>query len=132
MTSSIPDKPESDAPQTTAKPAAEMTTILTPNPASQQLLESMKQQIGLAWQRVWGNQPFPATPVLITTILTVPLLLVLSSVLSFLNALPLIPDLLELIGLIYLLWFAYRYLLFAESRQELVQIINGIKSKVLG
>jgi len=129
MTSNIPEPPPSKA-------ESEMTTILTPNPegtatsTSQQLLLGITQQI----TAVWGNlqKSAQATPTIVAIILGVPVLLVLSSVLSFLNSLPLIPDLLELVGLIYLLWFAYRYLLFAESRQELVKTIDGIKKKVLG
>ncbi len=143
MTSNIPDKPaeKAESQMTTvvappANPSAEMPTILTSPPesssTSQQLWQGLKKQIASLWQKVRGSDLSQATPIIFATILAVPLLLVLSSVIGFLNALPLVPDLLELIGLIYLLWFAYRYLLFAESRQELGKTIAGIKKKVLG
>jgi hypothetical protein len=143
MTSNIPDQPaeKTKSEMTTivappANPSAEMTTILTSPPesssTSQQLWQGLKKQIASLWQKVASSNPSQVTPIIVATILAVPFLLVLSGVSSFLNSLPLVPDLLELIGLIYLLWFAYRYLLFAESRQELLKTIDGIKKKVLG
>jgi len=143
MTSNIPDQPaeKTKSEMTTivappANPSAEMTTILTPSPenssTSHQLWQGIKQQIASMWQKVASSSPTQVTPIIVATILAVPFLLVLSNVIGFLNSLPLIPDLLELIGLIYLLWFTYRYLLFAESRQELGKTIAGIKKKVLG
>ena len=48
------------------------------------------------------------------------------------NDIPLIAPTLELIGLGYSIWFVYRYLLSAASRQELVEEINTLKNRVLG
>lgn len=55
--------------------------------------------------------------------------------LAFLDALddiPLLAPLLELIGLGYVIWFVYRYLLSATSRQELFQDIRTLKANVIG
>ncbi len=55
--------------------------------------------------------------------------------LAFLDALddiPLLAPLLELIGLGYVVWFVYRYLLSAASRQELFQDIRNLKANVVG
>ena len=43
-----------------------------------------------------------------------------------------LPKLLELVGLTYTGWFVYRYLLFKESREELVEEVNQIKAKITG
>jgi hypothetical protein len=45
---------------------------------------------------------------------------------------PLVAPTLELIGLGYAIWFVYRYLLQASSRQELSEEIKTIKERVLG
>merc|ERR1719158_376728 len=49
-----------------------------------------------------------------------------------LNNIPLLPKLMELVGLSYTAWFTYRYLLFKQSRQELIQDIEELKKKVSG
>eukprot|EP00244_Chara_vulgaris_P007071 TRINITY_DN2653_c0_g2_i1.p1 TRINITY_DN2653_c0_g2~~TRINITY_DN2653_c0_g2_i1.p1 ORF type:complete len:223 (+),score=60.93 TRINITY_DN2653_c0_g2_i1:70-669(+) len=56
----------------------------------------------------------------------------LSSVASAVNSVPLLPKLLELIGLGYTSWFVYRYLLFKDTRQELLNEIEDLKAKVTG
>lgn len=48
------------------------------------------------------------------------------------TSLPLISPLLKLVGLGYTSWFVYRYLLKAETRQELVGKFNIIKQEVIG
>jgi hypothetical protein len=43
-----------------------------------------------------------------------------------------LPKLLELIGLVYSSWFIYRYLLFKDSREELIADVDELKSKIVG
>lgn len=43
-----------------------------------------------------------------------------------------VPRLLELVGLGYTGWFTYRYLLFKSSREELLDDIESLKSKIAG
>lgn len=38
----------------------------------------------------------------------------------------------ELVGLGYTAWFTYRYLIFKNSRKELVEDIEELKSKIAG
>lgn len=45
---------------------------------------------------------------------------------------PQVPRLLELVGLGYTGWFTYRYLLFKSSREELLDDIESLKSKIAG
>eukprot|EP00894_Picocystis_sp_ML_P002603 jgi/Pico_ML_1/53120/g3727.t1 len=43
-----------------------------------------------------------------------------------------LPKLMELVGLGYTAWFTYRYLIFKNSRKELVEDIEELKSKIAG
>jgi len=45
---------------------------------------------------------------------------------------PQIPKLFELVGLGYTAWFVYRYLLFKDSREELVKDVDSLKKKITG
>lgn len=54
------------------------------------------------------------------------------ALLDAINDIPLIAPTLQLIGLGYTLWFVYRYLLKASTRQELYQQIDALKQQVLG
>jgi hypothetical protein len=53
------------------------------------------------------------------------------ALLNALNDIPLLSVLLELIGLGYGIWFIYRYLLTAATRQELSGEIQNFKKQVL-
>ncbi|XP_078180055.1 protein CURVATURE THYLAKOID 1A, chloroplastic-like [Carex rostrata] len=55
-----------------------------------------------------------------------------SIVVSAINSVPLLPKIMELVGLGYSGWFVYRYLLFKESRKELVSDIEALKQKITG
>jgi hypothetical protein len=57
---------------------------------------------------------------------------VVIAMLSAVNTIPLLQPTFELIGLGYSLWFAFRYLLKAESRKELSEQLAVFKSKFLG
>ena len=54
------------------------------------------------------------------------------AVLDAVNGVPLLQPIFELIGVFYSLWFAFRYLLKFESRQELSQKFNSFKQQSLG
>ncbi|WP_243903127.1 CAAD domain-containing protein, partial [Aetokthonos hydrillicola] len=45
---------------------------------------------------------------------------------------PLVAPTFELIGIGYSVWFVYRYLLKASTRQELTDEIAGLKTQVVG
>lgn len=55
-----------------------------------------------------------------------------NGVLNVLNAIPLAKPILELIGICYLGWFIWRYLRYADTRQELVQEYRHLKTQVIG
>lgn len=48
------------------------------------------------------------------------------------NEIPLLSPFFELVGLTYSVWFVYRYLLKASTRDELVNEVNSFKSQILG
>ncbi|MBD1217798.1 MAG: CAAD domain-containing protein [Aphanizomenon flos-aquae Clear-A1] len=54
------------------------------------------------------------------------------ALLDSVNDLPLLQPIFELIGLFYSCWFAFRYLLKFETRQELSHKFNSFKQKSLG
>ena len=54
------------------------------------------------------------------------------AVLDALNDIPLVAPTFELIGIGYSVWFVYRYLLKASTRQELTGEISTLKSQVMG
>ncbi|CAL9102551.1 unnamed protein product [Musa textilis] len=55
-----------------------------------------------------------------------------SVVVGAINSVPLLPKVMELVGLGYTGWFVYRYLLFKDSRKELVNDIEALKKKIAG
>ena len=73
------------------------------------------------------------TIVIVALILgTIVLLRVLFAVLDAVSSIPLLSPLLELVGLAYSSWFVWRYLLQANTRQELTQQFQSYKKQVLG
>ncbi|XP_006659422.2 protein CURVATURE THYLAKOID 1A, chloroplastic-like [Oryza brachyantha] len=53
-------------------------------------------------------------------------------VVKALDSVPLLPNILELVGLGYSGWFVYRYLLFKENREELVNGFDALKKRITG
>ncbi len=53
-------------------------------------------------------------------------------VLDALNDIPLLGSTFELIGICYSGWFVYRYLLTAQSRQEMAKQFENLKQQVVG
>ncbi|BAZ79126.1 CAAD domain-containing protein [Sphaerospermopsis kisseleviana CS-549] len=54
------------------------------------------------------------------------------SVLDAVNGVPLLAPIFELIGIFYAMWFVFRYLLKAETRQELSHKVSAFKQQLLG
>mmetsp|Transcript_18671 Transcript_18671/g.60887 ORF Transcript_18671/g.60887 Transcript_18671/m.60887 type:complete len:154 (-) Transcript_18671:768-1229(-) len=55
-----------------------------------------------------------------------------ATIVGAINSVPVLPKLMELVGLGYSAWFVYRYLLFKDSRKELVEDIDALKAKISG
>ncbi len=54
------------------------------------------------------------------------------TVVGAINSIPVLPKVMELVGLGYSSWFVYRYVLFKDSRKELVEQFDALKNKVSG
>jgi uncharacterized membrane protein YhdT len=54
------------------------------------------------------------------------------AVLDALNGIPLLASIFEMVGIIYAIWFTFRYLVKAQTRQELAQNISLFKQQLLG
>lgn len=55
-----------------------------------------------------------------------------AGMLDTMNQIPLLEGLAEIIGILFTMWFAVRYLLFADNRQELAEKISLLTADVLG
>lgn len=62
----------------------------------------------------------------------VPFVILTVAILKVVNAIPFFAPTFELIGFGYSAWFVYRYLLFADTRKELVQDFESLKTQVTG
>lgn len=54
------------------------------------------------------------------------------TVVGAINSIPILPKVMELVGLGYSSWFVYRYVLYKDSRAELVEQFDALKNKVSG
>jgi hypothetical protein len=75
------------------------------------------------------QKPIVTVSLLIAVLVTIK---VTFAVVDAVNEIPLLAPIFELVGMGYSIWFVYRYMLRASTRQELWQEINGIKSQYLG
>ncbi len=75
------------------------------------------------------KQPLISVGLIVAAIVTVKVVL---AVLDALNDIPLVAPTFELIGIGYSIWFVYRYLLKASTRQELTGEIATLKTQVVG
>lgn len=75
------------------------------------------------------RQPLVTLGLIVGALVTVKVVL---AVLDALNDIPLVAPTFELIGIGYSVWFVYRYLLKASTRQELTDEISGLKTQVVG
>ena len=54
------------------------------------------------------------------------------TIVGAINSIPILPKVMELVGLGYSTWFVYRYVLYKDSRKELVEQFDALKNKVSG
>jgi hypothetical protein len=90
------------------------------------------KQVTKLWDEYFGEGKKANLTLVLTILATIPVLVATSTLLEFLNKLPLLPSVFELVGFGYSAWFVYRYLLLANTRKELTDVISGWKNKVLG
>jgi uncharacterized protein YoxC len=83
--------------------------------------------IGQFWQRY--KPIFALIGYAIVALIAINLVL---TIVGFIISIPLVGSLLELIGIGYSIWFANRYVLTAEKRQELGQKFEQIKQDIFG
>jgi threonine/homoserine/homoserine lactone efflux protein len=90
------------------------------------------QQVMQTWEEYFGEGKKSNLTIAIIIVATIPLLIVASGLLDFLNKLPLLPSVFELVGFGYSVWFVYRYLLLATRRKELTDAIAAWKNQIFG
>ena len=91
------------------------------------LLTILPERLG----ETFGEYKKPITTIGI--ILTViPFVALAVAILDVINAIPLFAPTFELVGFGFSTWFIYRYLLFADKRQEFSQELQELKGRVLG
>ncbi|MBD2294974.1 CAAD domain-containing protein [Anabaena sphaerica FACHB-251] len=57
---------------------------------------------------------------------------VVIAILDAINGVPLLAPIFEIVGIFYAIWFTFRYLIKAETRQELTQKVSSFKQQLLG
>ena len=90
------------------------------------------QQVTQAWEEYFGEGKKSNLTIAVIIVATIPILIAVFALLDFLNKLPLLPSVFELVGFGYSGWFVYRYLLLANTREELIEAIATWKQKVFG
>ena len=78
-----------------------------------------------------GEYKKPLTTLLVVLLVIVGIAIA-NGVLSVINSVPFVPSLLEFVGLGYTGWFIWRYLLYAENRQDLTHDYQALKDRILG
>jgi CAAD domains of cyanobacterial aminoacyl-tRNA synthetase len=122
-TPSTPSAPEDSTPTEPATPASEQIAKQVKDFAAK-LIQQMQSSFSVEQKS--------AVVVVALIVIAIPVIILANKVLNVIDSIPLLEPLLELVGLVYTLWFVYRYLIFAQSRKELVDGITGIKSKIMG
>ncbi|CAN1208706.1 CAAD domain-containing protein [Tumidithrix helvetica PCC 7403] len=110
----------------------EVTTVAPTPSTSQQMVSNLLEQLTKLWSTYFGENQKISLNVVITALLAIPLLILASATLNFINSIPLLPSILEIVGFGALIWFTYRYLLLAQTRQELMDNIGAWKQKIFG
>lgn len=126
--------------QAGVKPEVSTLSTFTQRPeASQKIanqftefLNAALSQISTWWQDAFSKEQLNTLTLVGIILVSIPLLTIVVGVVKIINNIPLFSSLLELIGLGYFIWFTYRYLLFADTRQELSLKTSDLKQKVLG
>ena len=122
-----PKVPESKTSSITAPTETNPTEIATPHMSNE-----LWQQVRQTWEEYFGEGKKSNLTIAIIVAATIPLLIVASGLLDFLNKLPLLPSVFELVGFGYSVWFVYRYLLLATTRKELTDAIAAWKNQIFG
>jgi hypothetical protein len=112
--------------------AASVESTESTETASQQIFKDLVSKLKELWQKVSSNEQKPKLNTIAIAVLVILSLILASKILEIVDNAPLLEPLFELIGIGYSIWFVWRYLLFANTRQELVDNVKGIKSKILG
>ncbi|AFY68777.1 hypothetical protein Pse7367_0467 [Thalassoporum mexicanum PCC 7367] len=108
------------------------TTSDDKDTATQQIFKDLVNKLKELWQKLTSAEQKPRITSVVIVVVSVLALIITSKLLEVVNSLPLLPPFLELVGIGYSIWFIQRYLFLAETRQELVDNVKGIKSKILG
>ncbi|MEA5477662.1 CAAD domain-containing protein [Pseudanabaena galeata UHCC 0370] len=134
-----PDKESPEATETTKSvTSVSVATTEAKTVATQPIEDSLNvsfdilKQIKELWEEYFGESKKTNRTLAIAIIATIPVFIVTSELLGFLNKLPVLPSLFELVGFVYSVWFVYRYLLLANTRKELIDGITAWKNKVFG
>ncbi len=120
-----------------ADPPGSLTKVASSNPYGEQWTQVWDQIRGYLGQLpdYIGNfldknqKPLVTIGLIIAALISVKVTL---AVIDALNDVPLLTPTFELIGIVYSIWFVYRYLLRASSRQELSKEVQSLKNQVLG
>ncbi len=91
------------------------------------LLNVLPERLGEVYQEY--KKPITTAGIALAAI---PFVVLTVALLRMINAIPLFAPTFELVGFGYAAWFVYRYLLFAERRQELSQEYQALKGRILG
>lgn len=91
------------------------------------LLTVFPEQVGA----FFGEYKQPLTTLFII-LATVPFVALAVAILEVINVIPFLAPTFQLVGFGYTSWFIYRYLLFADRRQEFSQTIDDYKARILG
>jgi valyl-tRNA synthetase len=92
-----------------------------------QFLTELPDEIGKFFVNYQGA--IATTALLLVTLITVKVVL---AVLGALNGIPIVKPTFQLIGMGYSIWFASRYLLTVEKRQELGAVTQALKEQAIG
>lgn len=136
-----PETMETKSPEATTMPeintqAGTITKIQAPQSQEQLqkyldqvsgFLSQLPEYVGSIFNKY--RQPLIIIGLIVGSIVTLKVVL---AILDALNDIPLVAPTFELIGIGYSAWFVYRYLLKANTRNELTSEIETLKSQVVG
>jgi len=116
-----------------------LSTFSQRSEASQQIadqfvdfLRNSLAQLLILWEKGVSEEQANTLKLIGIILIAIPTLIIVIGVVNIINSIPLFSSLLELVGLVYTVWFAYRYLLFADTRRELTLKTDTLKQKVIG
>lgn len=125
---------------TTAIPGVDSQNLPKLPPASQpenqwqaitDKISQILEQLPYYYNRFWQAYKLPLINLGLVLAAFVTLKVVLT-LLDAINDIPLLEPTLELIGIVYSIWFVFRYLIQASTRQELAAEIDSLRAQFLG